>query len=138
MEIILSKKEIKGIVKKYYKDYYNIKFCKVQMEANSIKDKLKEIDLFHSEDSYYNMRLNTKVTGLLVDRKGRNYRFESDLNEKSVSEIIKKHFASEYDLDNMKFEYSCSEDTWSNQRMKFYFEHARFDLNKKAIKMLTK
>lgn len=138
MEIVLSKKEIKGIVKKYYKDVYNIKFCRVQMQANSIKDKFKEIDLFHSDDSYYNMRLITKVSGFLENNKGKNYKFEADLNEKKVSDIIKNHFSDKYDLDNMKFEYSCTEDSWSNKRMNFYFEHARFDISRKDIKLLTK
>ncbi len=127
MEIIVSNNDISYMVKDYYKKYYDIKSCKVKITAENIKDKLKEIDLFHREDMYYNVLFKANITGWILDSMGNSYQYQETLNEKGVKDIVKSYLSKEYEVKDLKFGYKLVNNP-DGPTLLIRFSHAKADI----------
>lgn len=130
MEIIITNNDVSYMVKEYYRKYYDIKSCKVKITTENIKDKLKEIDLFHREDMYYNILFKANITGWILDSMGNSYRYEETLNERSVKDIVKGYLSKEYDVKELKFGYKFVNNN-NSPTMLVHFSHAKANIELK-------
>lgn len=101
MELEFERDEVINLIKKYYYKTYPIKSCHVQLKAENIKDRLKEIDLFHQDDLYYNTIVRTIVTGKMQGKDGELNSFREELNVEGTKELIKTALAPKYNIDDL-------------------------------------
>ena len=99
-------KEIVALIKKYYQDNYSVKSCKVNIHAENIKDRLKEIDLFHHDTPFYNIIFKTTITGKIQDKEGNFNNYKEVLNEQGTKELVHDALESRFDLSDIKIAYN--------------------------------
>ena len=111
IQIDFELNEIEDLIKNYYKST-PIKSCEVHIEAKNIKDKLKEIDLFHHDKFFYNLLFKTRITGKIKDEDGHYNQYNEELNEEGTKELVKAALAPKYNVSDLKIGYSFYEDTY--------------------------
>lgn len=130
MEIFLKKRRIIYMIKKYYRNNYGVVFCDVDLQAENILDKLKEVDLFRREGMNYNILFRAKVTGFVNDSEGFYSNFEQTLNEKRVKDIIINSLREDYDVTDVKLGYKIVNNT-NGPGMQVEFQRARVNIEEK-------
>ena len=137
MEIILENKEAKKLIKKYYRDNYSIKTCKVKMEAQNIQDRIKEIDLFSHDDFFYNVVLNTTISGKMIDNNGKVNKYVEHLDEEGTKSIICTALEEQYDVNYIKCGYKFVKEVIGGD-LEAKLIHFLVDIDKKNIKKYEK
>lgn len=137
MQVILNNKQIIKLIKKHYINQYDVKNCRVSIQAEDIKDKLQEIDLFHYENNYYNIFIRTIITGKIPDKEGVYHEFEEVLNETGLRRMILDSIDNKFTVNDLKFQCQFIEDgTINNQQINFL--HAKLEIEKEKVPTLKK
>lgn len=96
VQIEIDSKQLAGMIKKYYLDTYQYKTCNVQFEAKNIKDRLKELDIFHKNNIIYSHMFKTVICGKIEDKRGNVNKYREELDTNGTKEVIANVLASQY------------------------------------------
>ena len=103
MEIILENKDIKKLVKNYYKEQYGVKHPRVKLICENVRDKSQELDLFHHDDVYYNIFFRAEVRGTVTDHDKKRYKLDTTISEEKLRHIVKEELSKDFNVDDLKF-----------------------------------
>lgn len=132
MQIILEKNDVSKLIKKYYKETYDVKSCSVNFETAKIKDRLKEIDLFHSDDCYYNILFKTNIKGKIKDKKGNISTYYETLNVESTKEIVTRELEKRYLVEGIQCRFNFYNNNFTGE-IDPVFVHMIVNLNSKEL-----
>ena len=118
--IRLSKKQIESYIKKYYKDKYQIKNCKISFSY--IKpdiDKMKQCDSWNTNNEFYVIPFGLEVTNEIPVKDKIYARYIETLHEKEVKDIITTTLNDEvknkgiyFNIKAFNLKYKPINDTW--------------------------
>ena len=131
LEIELEYNEILALIKRYYEDNYSVKSCKVDIHAENIIDKLKEIDLFHRDKPFYNIIFRTTVSGKIKDKEGNYNNYKEILNEQGTKQLVRNALQCKFDFEDIKIAYNFFDNRDGGMSVKI--SHMIGKIDKKAL-----
>lgn len=99
IQINVDTRQLASMIKKYYVETCQCKSCSVEFVARNIKDRLKELDLFHSDNNYYSHMFKTIVRGKIEDNNGNVHKYKEELDLNATKEVIANAISSQFGFD---------------------------------------
>ncbi|MBR6948560.1 MAG: hypothetical protein IKH54_00060 [Bacilli bacterium] len=133
MEIILYEKNIKKVIKDFYKNNYILKSCKVDFYTENVQDRLKEVDLFYNGELHYNVLFKTIIKGKITDKLGNNNKFIEELDIEATKDLLNEALNERFDAKGLTlgFRYTINDYLGG---LDVNFDHALVDIEKKSLK----
>ena len=132
MEIVLYEKNIKKLIKDYYKKNYVLKTCKIDFHTENVQDRLKEVDLFYNGELHYNVLFKTVIKGKINDKLGKKNKFIEELDIEATKDLLSTALNERFDAKDLSlgFRYTINDYLGG---LDVNFDHACVDVEKKSL-----